>query len=210
MVNLAQTYLFRMVNIQNIPHILTHGITHSMSANSNPAFVPIGDSSLISTRSRYMLSNGKQLGDYIPFYFGGRTPMLYVIQKGFNMVTPTKPESIVYCVTSIQAIVNSNLDYVFTDGHAVDSFSSLYYPADIDKLDNIIDWNSVKAKYWRDDHDLDRKRKKEAEFLVLGDIPISTILGYVVYNEKAKNELLAFGIDEANVIIKVDPINYYF
>lgn len=207
MVNLAKTYLFRMVHIQNINHILLNGITHSSSANSNPAFVSIGDSSLISRRSQHVLSNGKQLGDYIPFYFGIRTPMLYVIQNGFNMVTPTSAENIVYCVSSIQAIINLNLNFVFTDGHAVESFSSLYYPKDVQNINSILDWNSINAKYWRDENDLDRKRKKEAEFLVLGDIPISAVLGYVVFNQNANNKLLALGINQAN--IKIDP-NFYF
>jgi hypothetical protein len=207
MVNLAKTYLFRMVHIQNIAHILAHGITHSSSVNSNPAFLPIGDSSLISTRGRHLLSNGKQLGDYIPFYFGVKTPMLYVVQNGFNMVTPTSAENIVYCVSSIQQIINLNLNFVFTDGHAVDSFSTLYYPKDVQNIDTIIDWNSINAKYWRDENDLDRKRKKEAEFLILGDIPISAVLGYVVFNQNANNKLLALGVNQAN--IKIDP-NFYF
>lgn len=208
MVNLAKTYLFRMVHIENIPHILANGITHSTSVNSNPLYVPIGDSSLISTRSRHLLSNGKQIGDYIPFYFSGRTPMLFVIQRGYKMVTPASSENIIYCVSSIQTILNANLDFVFTDGHAVDSFSSLYYPKDVNNIETILDWNSIRAKYWIVEDDLDRKRKKEAEFLVLGDIPVSAILGYVVYNEKAKDQLLALGIDQTK--IKIDPINYYF
>jgi hypothetical protein len=207
MADLTKTYLFRMTHIDNIEHVLGYGITHSTSVNSNALFVPIGDGSLISTRSRYILSNGKPLGDYIPFYFASRTPMLYVVQHGFNMVAPTHPEKIIYCVTSIQRIIDLDLDYVFTDGHAVDSFSSLYYPADVNNIDAVLDWGAVKAKYWRDENDLDLKRRKEAEFLVLGDIEVSAILGYVVYNEKAQKQLLDLGINEAK--IKINS-NYYF
>ena len=83
MADLNKTYLFRMTHIQNIPHILQYGITHLTSPNANVNYVPIGDGSLINTRSSFILNNGKQLGDYIPFYFGVLTPMLYVIQKGF-------------------------------------------------------------------------------------------------------------------------------
>ena len=84
-----------MTHIENIPHILQYGITHSSSSNANPDFKPIGDSSLISTRNDFVLNNGRYLGEYIPFYFAVRTPMLYVIQHGFNMVAPTKAEDIV-------------------------------------------------------------------------------------------------------------------
>jgi hypothetical protein len=42
MSDLSKTYLFRMTHIENIPHILRHGITHFSSHNANPDFVPIG------------------------------------------------------------------------------------------------------------------------------------------------------------------------
>lgn len=196
-----------MVHMENVPHMLQHGITHPSSANANPDFVPIGDSSLIATRNNFILNNGSRLGAYIPFYFGVRTPMLYVIQNGFNMVAPTPAEKIVYCVSSVQKIVELGLDFVFTDGHAVDNFSSQYTAADIHQIDKLLDMNAINAKYWLDENDLDRKRRKEAEFLVLGDIAREAILGFVTYNEAAKDLLSNFGMDESRILVK--PA-YYF
>jgi hypothetical protein len=207
MSKLEKIYLFRMTHIENIPHIIQFGITHSTSANANPNFRPIGDGSLISTRNNYALNNGKLLGEYIPFYFGVKTPMLYVIQKGFNMVAPTPAENIVYCVSSVQNITDLNLDFIFTDGHAVDGFSSQFNNSDIINIETIVDWNAIKAKYWRDDNDLDLKRRKEAEFLVLGDISINGVLGYIVYNEISKNKMIGYGVNEENIHIKSD---FYF
>lgn len=207
MPDLNKTYLFRMTHIENIPHIFQYGITHSKSANLNPNFVPIGDGSLINTRNNIILSNGRPLGEYIPFYFGIRTPMLYVVQNGYNMVAPTPAENIVYCITSVQKIIDFQLDFVFTDGHAVDGFTSLFTSQDINHLDNIIDWKAIRAKYWRDDNDLDLKRRKEAEFLVSGDISINAILGFFVYNQNSKDKIINCGVDAANVHIKSD---FYF
>lgn len=207
MADLEKTYLFRMTHVENIQHILQHGITHSTSANANPDFVPIGDGSLIATRNDFLLQNGRRLGEYIPFYFGVRTPMLYVVQNGFNMVAPTPAENIVYCITSVQKIIDQQLEFVFTDGHAVDGFTTQYTVAAIPNIDSILDWKAIRAKYWRDDNDLDLKRRKEAEFLVLGDIASEAILGYLTYNENAKNRLLAFGANATNVHIKND---FYF
>ena len=196
-----------MTHIENIPHIRQFGITHSESTNANPAFVPIGDGSLIATRSNFLLDNGRRLGDYIPFYLGARTPMLYVIQNGYNLVAPTPAENIVYCVSSVQKLIDQNLDFVFTDGHAVDKFSTQYTRADIENIDNLIDKNAINAKYWKDENDLDLKRRKEAEFLVLGDIAPPAVLGYLVYNQTAKDRMLASGVEEANVHIKTE---FYF
>lgn len=207
MPDLNKTYLFRMTHIENIPHILQYGITHSTSVNANPNFVPIGDGSLITTRNNFLLNNGRRLGEYIPFYFGVRTPMLYVVQNGFNMVPPTPAENIVYCVSSVQKIIDLKLDFVFTDGHAVDGFSSQYTATNIQNIDTILDKDAINAKYWRDENDLDRKRRKEAEFLVLGDISQKGILGFITYNENAKNTIINFGIDVANIHVKSE---FYF
>lgn len=207
MVELKKKFLYRMTHIENIPHIINFGITHSSSANANPNFVPIGDGSLISRRSNFILQNGIRLGDYIPFYLGARTPMLYVIQKGFNMVAPTSAENIVYCVTTIKKIIDLNLDFVFTDGHAVDSFTTLYESDNIENIEELLDWNAIRAVYWKDENDLDKKRRKEAEFLVKGDIDFSAIIGFGVFNQKAKDRLITLGVNEDRIIIKS---GYYY
>lgn len=207
MLDLSKIYLFRMTNIENILPILQNGITHATSVNANPHFTPLGDSGLISTRNNFLLNNNRRLGDYIPFYFGIRTPMLYVIQNGFNMVRPTPAENIVYCVSSIQKIIDLKLDFIFTDGHAIESFTSQYNPSDIDHIETLLDWDAIKAKYWKDENDLDLKRRKQAEFLVLGDIPPEGILGYLTYNKNAQERLIDFGADTIKVAIKPE---YYF
>jgi hypothetical protein len=219
MTDLSKTYLFRMTHIENIPHILQYGITHQSSLNANPNFVSIGDSTIISTRNDFLLTNGRKLGDYIPFYFGVRTPMLYVIQKGLkktpetfeeifgDMRYPTPAENIVYCITTVKEIIEQHLDFIFTNGHAINSFTSQYSPDDIINLGNIIDRKALMKKYWQDENDLDLKRRKEAEFLVLGDIPIEGILGFVVYNQNAQTRMIGLGADATKVLIKSD---YYF
>lgn len=207
MPDFSKVYLFRMTHIENIPHILQYGITHSTSLNANHHFVPIGDKSVVTTRNDFLLNNGRQLGEYIPFYFGVRMPMLYVIQHGYNMVDSILPDKIVYLVSSVEKIKELGQEFVFTDGHAIDLLSSQYNHTEIENIDKIMDWKAVGAKYWKDENDLDKKRRKEAEFLVLGDIDLSAIIGYIVYNNEAKEKMLTFGIEESMVIIKSD---YYF
>lgn len=118
--DLSKTYIYRITHIENIPHILENGITRRDSANANNSYVNIGDSSLIATRNEKQITvdNGEQdyehaeiihLGDFVPFYFGYRMPMLFVIQKGYKGVTKQLPENIVYCVTTVQKIINESL-----------------------------------------------------------------------------------------------------
>lgn len=207
MVDFSKKYLFRMIHIENIPHVLQYGITHRNSPFANLNFIPIGDNSLIYKRNVYVLNNGKPLGDYIPFYFGTKSPMLYVIQRGYNSVDKINPENIVYCVTTIAEIINSGIDFIFTDGHAIDSFSAEYSKDQIKNIDNILDYNAINASIWIDENDLDKKRRKEAEFLLSQDLPANHILGYICYNEDAKSKLLSYGINENKIVVRP---NYYF
>jgi len=207
MPNFNKIYLYRMTHIENIQHILEYGITHLNSPNTNVSYTPIGDNSIISKRADKVISNGKKLSNYIPFYFGSRMPMLYVIQKGFNGVSPVNAQKIIYLVTSVEQILTQNLEFVFTDGHAVDSLSSFYDITDIGKIEDIIDKKAIQSQYWKDDNDLDLKRRKEAEFLVANDIAKEAILGFIVHDEIARKELISLGIDEKVVVVRP---NYYF
>ncbi len=196
-----------MMHINNVAHVLQFGITHASSPNANIFYEPIGDSSLINSRSHFKMPNGKTLGTYIPFYFGTRMPMLYVIQNGFNMVQALGAEKIVYCVSTVQRMIDHNLPFVFTDGHAVDGFTAFFDNKDIQNIINLIDKTAIDAKYWKQENDNDLKRRKEAEFLVETDIPPEAIAYWIVYNEVAKKELLNKGIPENLIFIKP---NCYF
>jgi hypothetical protein len=219
-VELDQVKLYRITHIENIPHILQYGITHKDSQNKNPDYKNIGDISLIDTRSKktVAIDNGDfesknkltsiTLGDYIPFYFGVRMPMLYVAQHGGNFVEhATSPDDIIYLVCSVNKIISSNIDFYFTDGHATDILTSFYDVTKINELVNIVDWEAVKSSYWGGNENLNLKRKKQAEFLISCDLSSDFIIGFGCYNEKAKSKLISFGITEK--IIKVIPDAYY-
>ncbi len=210
--------IYRITHIDNIPHILKFGITHKNSSNKNPYYKSIGDKSLIETRNKktVIIENTEDnsnncsivLGNYIPFYYGVRMPMLYVTQHGGNFVeNETSPEDIFYLVCSLNKIVTSYYDYYFTDGHATDNLTSFYDKTRINELINIIDWEAVKLKYWGGDENLDLKRKKQTEFLISDDLPPDFIIGYGCFNEIAKKRLISFGIDENK--IKLIPEAYY-
>lgn len=212
MMAIDNIYLYRMTHIGNISHILQFGIVHHSSSNRNPNFVSIGDRSLIDYRSKKPVFVGNKtiiLGDFIPFYFGVRMPMLYVIQHGGNFVEKArKAEEIVYVVVPLEKIVGSGSLYYFSDGHATDSLTTFYDANSIKELPSIIDWNAVKSLKWSGDGiPTDIKRRKQAEFLVKEDLSSDFIVGFVCYNDKAKNQLVSYGIDGQR--IKVFPNAYY-
>lgn len=206
---LSNIYLYRMTHVDNVPHVLQYGITHKNSPNANPNFKDIGDVKLIGTRNskKVIVPPPIILGDFIPFYFGVRMPMLYVAQIGGNFVKKvTPPEDIVYLVCSPNTILNSGNTFYFSDGHATDNFTTFYDQTKVHSLPQIIDWKSVKESYWAGAENLDLKRKKQAEFLVKDDIPSKYLHGFVCYNELAKQKLINMGVKQ---VIKVRPDCYY-
>jgi len=216
---LAQIKIYRMTHIENVPHILQYGIVHKNSSKTNPNFITTGDIRLIDTRSTKEVSvdNGDFLnfnsptiilGDFIPFYFGIKMPMLYVMQHGGNFVElPTPAEDIVYLVCSVSCIIHSNKVCYFTDGHATDKLTTFYDVSKINYLPTLVDWSAVKASYWGGQENLNIKRKKQAEFLVSDDLPPNYIVNFGCYNRTAKEKLVNMGIKEE--IIKVIPNAYY-
>ena len=81
-------YAFRIVHIDNIPYILKNGIVNAAkSTKKDDSYISIGDESLIEVRrNQNIIHTESCIGDYIPFYFGPRSPMLYTIQNGYNGV----------------------------------------------------------------------------------------------------------------------------
>ena len=216
--NLSQVNIYRILHIENIPHILANGITHKSSPNANPNFVGIGDISLISNRNTRQVNvdNGNTfnpietitLGDFIPFYFGVKMPMLYVIQHGGNFVEKAnKPEDIVYLACSVQSIADSDLIYYFSDGHATDFLTTFYNKDEVLQLPQIVDWTAVKTPYWGGQENLNIRRKKQAEFLVRGDISPNFIIGFGCYNDSAKERLIGLGVDDQ--LVKIIPNAYH-
>ncbi|GAO27665.1 type II toxin-antitoxin system toxin DNA ADP-ribosyl transferase DarT [Geofilum rubicundum] len=217
---LDNVILYRITHVENIPHVLQYGITHKDSQNKSSTFKNIGDLSLIDNRSEkaVVVDNGNSafdkdlssivLGDFIPFYFGVRMPMLYVAQHGGNFVEkPTAPDDIVYLACPLSKVISSRIDFFFTDGHAFDMLTSFYDATMVNELVSIVDWDAVRSSYWGGNENLDVKRKKQAELLVARDLPPDFITGFGCYNDLAKSRLVTFGVEESK--IKVIPKAYY-
>lgn len=181
------TLIFRHVHYENLEFILQKGMYCPNSPNADPDYINIGHRNLIDKRGRRIIpkSPGGVLNDYVPFYFSPRSPMLYSIYRknvdGFS----GKQSDIIYLVSSIEKIIEGQIPYVFTDGHAYEIISRFYNQiSDLDK----VDWKIMGAAYWNNtEQDNDRMRRRMAEFLAFQFVPPSCILAIVVYNDQLKN-----------------------
>ncbi len=103
------------------------------------------------------------------------------IQGGQNQV--------IYLVSDVQLISNKGLDFVFTDGHARMKISKFF-----DDLASLpaVDWNIMKNNYWYDtDDDGDRKRRRQAEFLVHNFFPLALVKEIYVINSVVEAQVQA-------------------
>jgi hypothetical protein len=112
---------------------------------------------------------GGFLNDYAPFYFGPRAPMLLPYKSGNVTGKPENQDEIVYLVSSTEAVAALGLQFAFTDGHPIKEPRAFY--ADLQRLDQV-DFSIMHSKYWNDtDQFPDRKRRRQAEFLVRHALP---------------------------------------
>jgi ssDNA thymidine ADP-ribosyltransferase, DarT len=128
------------------------------------------------------------LGDYVPFYFAPRSPMLYTIER---RNTPDYQEGqgrIVHLVSSIEAVrvAQPPIRWLFTDGHADMEYSDFF--SSVNDLEKV-DWPLMTARFWNDTSgDGDRKRRRQAEFLVHRFFPWTLIQAIGVIDQGMADE----------------------
>lgn len=132
---------------------------------------------------------GGMLADYVPFYFAARSPMLYSIHKGYVQGYDGGQQQVLHMVSSAEAIGEAGLEYAFTDGHAVMTLTKFF--ADLADL-NKVDWTVMPLKYWNDTQaDPDRKRRRQAEFLVRRFVPFEHFTEIGVCTKATADPVLA-------------------
>ena len=205
-----QVWLYRITHTDNLPHILRHGFTTAASPNADPDFRAIGDQSLIGVRKdlEVPIEPGGNFSEYVPFYMGPRSPMLYQIATGYEGVEKIPQGEIVYIVVNHDCIEKKGLEYVFTDGHARHTMTQFFNsPENFEQLD----WDTIYAKRWSNiPEDPDRQRRKQAEYLVKGYVPVDCF-AYILTNSENTKQKIESLLEDSGVEIPVRISNeaYY-
>lgn len=176
--------LFHITDYENLESILNHGglVANSIVKEKGVSYKNIAHASIQDRRltTSVPLPPKGNLHDYVPFYFAPKSPMLYAIYKGRVEGYEKGQDNIIYLISRTDIIHNAGLEYVFTDGHAIMWFTDFY--KDLRNLDKI-DWDVMNSQFWFDtEDDPDRKRRRQAEFLVHQFVPVDLFLGIVVKN----------------------------
>ena len=211
----SPTQILRFTHVDNLDTIIRRGglhapnhvpddglnyrFCHSTEVQSARANVPI------------RMGPGGTIHDYVPFYFGYLSPMMLNLKTGRVEGYSEGQDPLIYLVSSTQAIEAAELGFVFSDGHGLATFTEWF--DDLDKLD-AVDWTVVNQRYWTDNiNDMDRQRKKQAEFLVHQCCPWSVIQDIVVIDSVMQGRVQAiqavFPADQKRVV-RIDRSWYYW
>ncbi len=185
------TNIYHITHINNLSLILKSGglIANSRLQKQQTQYTDIAHSQIQDRRANIYVPCATDgcLQDYVPFYFAPRSPMLYAIHKNNVEGYTVAQNSIIHLVSEAELIETNNLAFAFTDGHAIMAYSEFY-----DNLQNlnVIDWQIMKEQYWNNTpEDGDRKRRRQAEFLIHQFVPWKLIKEIAVQNITLKSQV---------------------
>lgn len=170
---MVPTPIYHITHIDNLPRIIetqrlwcdTERVRQGVEA------MGIAHRNIKDRRSRkpVFVAAGGTLADYVPFYFSNRSPMLYSIHSGCVEGYSGGERDIVYLTSTAEGVARGDRPWCFTDGHAAMQISRFFET--LDDLEQI-DWEVIRSPSWGSrDNDPDRKRRKQAEFLVHHSFP---------------------------------------
>jgi len=184
------TEIYHITHVDNLRAILRAGGLHSDRQAQDLQCTRIGHQHIKARRlnRRVPLAPGGTVGDYVPFYFAPRSPMLYAINGGYVEGYQGGQEPVLHLRSSAEAVNDAGLRWVFTEGHAEIAYSDFFGDlADLDK----VDWDVMKSRYWNDtNEDPDRKRRRQAEFLVHQFFPWRLVSYIGVYDQSTRKKMI--------------------
>lgn len=162
------TPILRLIHIRNLHVYLARCGIHAPNQEPEDGLVyqPNHDVEIQQKRGIEAVpcDPGGVVHDYVPFYFGYLSPMMLQLKTNRVSGYTEGQEPLIYLVSTAQVVRDSGTGFVFSDGHGIAAFTEWFNDlADLDK----VDWGMVNERYWKEEpRDVDRQRRKQAEFLV--------------------------------------------
>jgi hypothetical protein len=181
--NHANRFIYHFTHIDNLPRILRSGFL----CNNHPDFPTGGCQSVAETGIQARRATmevtcgpGGMVHDYVPLYFGSRSPMLLAVVNKKNV----DQMDILYFEFPISLV--SRDDVVFTDASANTNEPPNFYsdPADLARLN----WTAIDSLKWGSPSDT-FKHQRMAEILVYSHLPLKEAVRVVVWNEVSKKRV---------------------
>lgn len=218
------TRLFHISAVANLPAICAAGglVSKNGGACAGINYQNIAYAGAQGARAARAVPNppGGSIHDYVPFYFAPRSPMLFTINRGNVPGCQWRQADIVHFETTVQQIVELGRPFVFYDRNATLQYSKPY--TNLADLDTAVAWDLLLeaprmdgfCKYWHDNaanpRYADRMERRQAEFLVKTNVPLSHVTRVGVIDAARKTQAEA-ALKSAGVMLRVDIMpDWYF
>lgn len=174
-----QTLIYHITDVTNLTGILKSGglLSDVAMAQSGLANINIGHNHIKQrrmTQYRVPCADNRFVGEFVPFYYCPRSPMLYTVNMGNTGRPKGCQATIVHLVSTVAHALALNRPWAISDmnaGSALAEFSS-----NIATLD-VLDWTAIQADYWRE-----CAMPKAAEFLVADHFEWSAVQSIGCYD----------------------------
>ena len=174
--------IYHITDVTNLPGIVAAGglFSDAQVRAKNQNTTEIGYAHIKQRRlDEYKISccNGRAVGEFVPFYFCPRSPMLFTINKG-NTERPSGCQtSIVHIVSLVHHAIALGQPWAISDGNAGANYTS--FSNDNEALDNV-NWGIVQSNSWSGD----RLHIKMTEFLIADFFPMTSFTEIGCQNEQ--------------------------
>lgn len=180
------TLIYHITDVVNLPAILAAGGLHSdaVMARRTPAVV-IGYDHIKLRRLREIrvpCCGDRFVGEFVPFYYCPRSPMLYTINRGATGRPAGCQRTIIHLVSRVADGLALDRPWAISDGNAGAFHASFY--ADADALERELNWAAIEARQWQG-----MTHQKAAEFLVADFFPFERIHLIGCHNQPVANRV---------------------
>lgn len=214
--------LFHFTHVDNLATVVAEGALLSDSAVEAQGCLTVeaGSPAIKSRRRQRLVPCGPRgaVGDYVPFYFAARSPMMYQIARGGVPTFAGDHRDLVYIVSDVEQAIQAGLRFVISDRNAAVAVADFKTdPAVLGELNTsaprseFIDWGLMQAQWWQDTAEApDRMERRMAEFLVLDRFPLDLCLVVAVHSATQRDKVeQVFAGAGWSIPVEIQPSWYY-
>jgi hypothetical protein len=171
--------IFHITDVENLASIRALGGLRCDAAMTGKTPLTIGYDHIKQRRLQHIpipCCGHRFVGEFVPFYYCPRSPMLYAINQGHTGRPAGCQRSILHLVSTVSIALELYQPWAVSDGNA-GAFHTLFHN-NLDALAQL-PWAAIQKTQWQG-----ASHHKQAEFLVADFFPWSAIVEVGCHNEQ--------------------------
>ena len=203
--NPDQVLIYHITDVANLPAIIVENGLCSDAVMVKRTAEIIGYDHIKKRRLKEIpvpCCEWRRVGEFVPFYFCPRSPMLFTINKGNTGRSVGCQQSILHLTSTLAAGIATGKAWAVSSGNA-----GAYHTTFSSKLDALdaLDWTAIGAIQWQG-----MQHQKSAEFLVADFFPWTAIQEIGCQNSATADKVRMLLVDAAHQPSVTVKTNWYY